>query len=114
MLGEVVVDDEHVPACFHEMLRDAGRGVGRDKREARRVVAFGHDDDGVIHRALFAEVGHDLGDGGRTLADRAIDTQHVLVALIQYGVDRDGGLAGLPIAEDQFALASPDRNRAHR
>ena len=110
MVGEVVVNDEHVPARFHEMLRDAGRGVGGDVGEPGRVVAFGHDDDGVIHRAFFAQVGDDLGDGGRTLADGAIDAQHILVALVQNGVDRDGGLAGLPVAEDQFALAAADRN----
>ena len=114
MVGEVVVNDEHVPARFHEMLGDAGRGVGGDVGEPGRVVAFGHDDDGVIHRAFFAQVGDDLGDGGRTLADGAIDAQHILVALVQNGVDRDGGLAGLPVAEDQLALAAADRNRAHR
>ena len=110
VVGEIVVNDEHVPARFHEMLRDAGRGVGGDVGEPGRVVAFGHDDDGVIHRAVFAQVGDDLGDGGRTLADGAIDAQHILVALVQNGVDRDGGLAGLPVAEDQFALAAADRN----
>ena len=110
MVGQVVVDDEDVPARFHEMLGDAGRGVGGDVGEPGRVVAFGHDDDGVIHRAVLAEVGDDLGDGGRSLADRAIDAQHILVALVQDGVDRDGGLAGLPVAEDQFALAAADRD----
>src|SRR5208337_861120 len=62
------------------------------------------------HRAFFAKVGDDLRDGGRTLADRAIDAQHILVALVQNGVDRDGRLAGLSVAEDQFALAAADRN----
>ena len=111
MVGQIVVNDENVPARFHEVLRDTGRGVGGDVGEPGRVVAFGHDDDGVIHRAFFAKVGDDLGDGGRTLADRAIDAQHILVALVQNGVDRDGGLAGLPVAEDQFTLAAADRNQ---
>ena len=109
VMGEIVVNDQHVPARFHEMLRDAGRGVRGDVGETRRVVAFGHDDDGVIHRALFAQVGHGLRDGGRALADGAIDAQHILVALVEDGVDRDGGLAGLPVAENQLALAAPDR-----
>ena len=56
MVGEVVVNDEHVAARFHEMLRDAGRGVGGDVGEPGRVVAFGHDDDGVIHRAFSRKV----------------------------------------------------------
>ena len=111
VVREIVVNDEHVAARFHEVLRDAGRGVRCDVGQSRRVVAFGHDDDGVIHRALFAQLGDDLGDGGRALADGAIDAQHILIALIQNGVDGDGGLAGLPIAEDQFSLAAADRNQ---
>ena len=51
------------------------------------------------------------GHGGGALADRAIDAQNILAALVQDGVDRDRGLAGLPVAQDQFALAAPDRNQ---
>ncbi len=63
VVSEIVVNDEHVPARLHEMLRDAGRRVGSDVGEPRRVVAFGHDDDRVIHRAFFAQGGDNLGDG---------------------------------------------------
>src|SRR5271166_5092129 len=111
MVGQIVVNDEHVAARFHEMFRDAGRGVRGDVGEPGRVVAFGHHDDRVIHGAVVAQVGDNLGDGGCSLADGAIDTQHILVALIQYRVDRDGGLAGLAVAEDQLALAASDRNQ---
>ena len=53
VMGEVVVDDQHVATRFHEMLGDAGRGVRRDVGEAGRVVALGHDHDRVVHRAVF-------------------------------------------------------------
>ena len=108
MVSEIVVNNQHVPASFHEMLRDAGRGVGGDVRESGWVVAFSHDDDGVVHRAIVAQVGNDLGDGGRPLADGTIDAQHILVALVQNRVNSDGGFAGLPIAKDQFALTAAD------
>ena len=75
VMGEVVVHDQHVATRLHEMLRDAGRGVRRDVGEARRVVALGHDHDGVLHRALFPQVGHGLRHGGRALADGAVDAQ---------------------------------------
>ncbi len=94
------------------MLRDTCRGVGGDVGESGRIVAFGHDDDGVVHGAFFAQVGDDLGDGRRTLADRAIDAQHIFVALVEYGVDRDGGLAGLPVAENKLAVAATDRDES--
>ncbi len=107
-MREVVVNDQHVAALLHEMLRDAGRGVRRDVGEARRIVAFGHDHDGVIHRAFFAQGGDHLGHAGRALADGAIDAQHILVALIENRIERDRGLARLPVADDQLALAAPD------
>ena len=109
VMREIVVNDQHVAARFHEMLRDAGRGVRSDVSEARRVVALGHDDDGVIHRALFPQGCHGLRDGGRALTDGAIDAQDILAALVEDGVDRNGGLARLAVAENQLALAAPDR-----
>ena len=112
VLREVVVNNEHVPARFHKMLRDAGRRVGGNVGEPGRVIAFGHHDDRVIHCAFFAEVGDDLGDRGRTLTDGAIDAQHILIALVQNGVDRNGRLASLPVAENQFPLAAADRNES--
>ena len=110
VMREVVVNDQHVAARFHEMLRDAGRGVRSDVGETRRVVALGHDHDGVIQRALFPQDGHGLRHGGRALADGAIDAHDILAALVENGVDRNGGLARLPVAQNQLALAAPDGN----
>ena len=110
VMGEIVVDDQHVAARFHEMLGDAGRRVGRDVGEPGRVVAFGDDDDGVVQRAFVAEVGDGLGHRGRALADGAVDAHDIVAVLVEDGVDRDGRLAGLPVAQDQFALAAADRN----
>jgi hypothetical protein len=63
VLREIVVNDEHIVSLFHEIFGDARRGVGRDVDKAWRIVPFGDNYHGVIHRAFFAEVGHDLGDG---------------------------------------------------
>lgn len=63
--------------------------------------------DGVIHRAFFTQRGDHFGHVGRALANGTIHAQHILVALIEYRIDRDRGLAGLPVADDQFALAAP-------
>ena len=41
VLGEIVVNDQHVATCFHEILRDAGRRVRSDVGETGRIVAFG-------------------------------------------------------------------------
>src|SRR5574337_1269679 len=44
------------------------------------------------------------------LADGAVDAQHAAVSLVQDGVDRDRGLAGLAVADDQLALAAAHRH----
>ena len=110
MMREVVIDDQHVAALLHEILRDAGRGVGGDESKTRRVVAFGHDKNGVIHRAFFPQGCRRLRHRGRALTDGAINADHILVALIEDGVDRNGGLACLAVAQDQLTLPAPDRN----
>ena len=110
VLGEVVINDQYIAARLHERLRDAGCGVRSDVSETGRIVAFGHDNDGVIHRALFPQGRHGLGNGGRALADGTIDAQYVLAALVEDGVDRNGGLARLAVAENQLALAAPNGN----
>jgi hypothetical protein len=97
MMGEIVVNDQHVAAQLHEMLRDAGCGVWGDVGEARRIVPFGDNRDGVIHRVFFQEGGHGLRDGGSPLADGAINAHNILAMLIKDGVDRNGGFARLPV-----------------
>jgi hypothetical protein len=110
VMGEIVVNNQHIAALLHEMLRDAGGGVRSDVGEPRRIVALGHDHHGVIQCFLFPQGGHDFRHGGRPLADGAIDAEHILAALVEDGVDGDGGLAGLAVTENQFALAAPDGN----
>ena len=68
------------------------------------------DHDGVLHGAVVFERLHHLRHGGALLADGDIDADHVAALLIDDGVERDGGLAGLAVADDQLALAAADRN----
>ena len=44
------------------------------------------------------------------LADGHVDAEHVLALLVDDGVDGDGGLAGLAVADDELALAAADRD----
>ena len=108
VLREVVVNDQHVATRFHEVLRNAGRGIGSDIGKTGCVVALGDDDDGVIHRALLPQNGHDLRHGGSALPYGTIDAEHVFPALVQDGVERNGRLAGPPISQNQLPLAATD------
>ena len=51
-----------------------------------------------------------LGDRRLLLADRDVDADHVLALLVDDRIDRDRGLAGLAIADDQLALTAADRD----
>ena len=64
----------------------------------------------VLHRAGVLERPHDLRDRRLLLADRVVDADDVLAALVDDRVDRDRGLAGLAVADDQLALAAADRH----
>ena len=72
--------------------------------------AVGGDDDRVLHRAGLAQLVDDRGHRRLLLADGDVDADDVLALLVDDRVDRDGGLAGLAVADDQLALAAADRD----
>ncbi len=51
-----------------------------------------------------------MRNGRAFLADRAVDADHISALLVNDRVQNDGGLAGLPVPNDQFALAAADRD----
>src|SRR5690606_2365533 len=77
----------------------------------------GRDDGGVLHRAGLLEGAAHRGDGGTLLTDRDVDAADLLAGvarrpellLVDDRVDRDGGLARLPVTDDELALATTDR-----
>ena len=46
------------------------------------------------------------------LPDRVVDADQVVALAVDDGVERDGGLAGLAVADDQFALSAADGDHA--
>ena len=120
LLGQVVVDDQRVHAVVAEPLAHRAAGEGRQELQRRRLGGGGGDNDGVIERAALLERVDDLRHGRALLTDGDVDAVELgrLVAggvnllLVQDGVDRHGGLAGLAVADDQLALAATDRGQA--
>ena len=119
-LGQIVVHDHGVHAVVAEVL---AHGAARERREElhrRRVRGGGGDDDGVFERALLFQHLHELRDGGALLTDRDVHAVELLALgraggvqrlLIEDRVERDRGLAGLAVADDQLALAAADRDQ---
>src|SRR5256886_5244872 len=119
LLGQIVIDDDRVHAVVAEIFAHGAAGERRDVLHRRRIRRGGGDDDGIFQRALLFEHLDELGNGRSLLADRDIDAIQldVLVRLrverllVQNGVERDRGLAGLAVTDDQLALAAADRNQ---
>ena len=108
VLGQVVIDDEDILALLHKGLAHSAAGIGGDELQRRGVGGTGVDDDGVFQRAVFLQDAHHLGNFALLLADGDIDADEVGVALVDDGVNGDGGFACGAVADDEFPLAASD------
>src|SRR5205085_4631968 len=97
-------------AAVAEVLAHRHAGVRRDELKRRRFRRRRRDDDGVLHRAVLLQPVNDLGHRRALLSDRHVDADDVSTLLVDDRVDRDCGLAGLPISDDELALAAADRD----
>ena len=119
LLRQIVVEDHRVAAVVAEELAHGAAGVRRQELHRRRIGRGGGDHDGIFHRAVFLQRVHELRDGGALLPDRDVDAVQLLRLvgagvdglLVDDRVDDHRGLAGLPIADDQLALAAADRDQ---
>ena len=100
---------ERVLAVVEEVLAHRRAGERRHPLDRRRLLRGRGDDDRVLHRALVAQPLVHLRDRRGLLADGDVDADHVAAALVEDRVDRDRGLAGAAVADDQLALAAADR-----
>ena len=110
VLGEVVVNDERVFALVHEELGHGAPGIRREVLQGSGVRRVGGNDDGVLHRALLLQHRHRLCDLAGLLSDGDVYADQVSAALIDDGVQRDRGLPGRTVADDQLALSPADRD----
>ena len=120
LLGQVVVDDEDraalvlwsgglaVLARVDEVLAHGGARHGGDVLQRGGVGRGGVHDDGVVHGAVLLQRLHHAGHRGRLLAHGDVDADHVLTLLVDDRIHRDGGLAGLAVADDKLALPAAD------
>ena len=64
----------------------------------------------MIHSAMLFELTHHVCDRRRLLTDRHIDTLDAGAFLIDDRINRNGGLSGLTVTDDKFALAAANRH----
>src|SRR5690606_34205684 len=116
LLRQVVIDDHGMHAVVAEIFAHRAAGVRREELEGCGFRRGRGDHDRIFHRTILFELADDLRDGRALLADGDVDAVELLaliVALVGFllvdeGVDRNGGLAGLAVADDQLTLAATD------
>src|SRR5437879_10293314 len=97
------------PIVAEEFAHGAS-GIRRDVLHGGRFGGGGGHDDSVVHGAGVGEYLDHLCDCRALLPDRAVDAYHVAALLVDDRIQNDRGLARLPVADDEFALAATDRN----
>src|SRR5918994_3634262 len=111
LLGEVVIDTEGgLPLFIHEVLGNGTTGIWRDELEWCGIGGRGNYHDAVLHRARILQLLDHVGHCRAFLADGDIDADDSGPLLIDDGVNRDGRLAGAPVADDQLPLAAANWN----
>src|SRR5699024_4885622 len=118
LLRQIVEDDEDVLAVIHPVLTDSRAGVGSEVLVPGRIRRRrGHDGRVFESSCLFQRTAH-TGDGRALLADSDVDAADLLLRvaglpvglLVDDRVDRQSGLAGLAVTDDQLTLSTADRN----
>src|SRR5207302_7970844 len=110
VLREIVIETDRMAARIPEEFAYSAGGIGGNVLHGGGFGGGSGHDDGVVHGARIGQDLYHLRDGRALLPDGAVDADHVAALLVDDGVQNDGGLARLPVADDQFALAAADGN----
>ena len=107
---QIIINYQRVLAAVAEILAHGAAGVRCDELHRGRIRRGRSDNDGVTHCAVLFEFAYHVDDGRSLLADRDVNADEVLALLVDDGVDGHRGLAGLAVADDEFALTATDRH----
>ena len=114
LFGQIVIDDQGVPAAITEELADGTSGVGGQELQGSGIGGRSSHHNGVLQAVSLFEQTDDVGNGGSLLTNSDVDAVEGLGVvtsledglLVQDGVDGDSGFACLSISNDQLTLAS--------
>ena len=100
-------------SAVSEIFTDGGTRKRSEILHGCRIGCCRADNDRIVHRAFFLQRVDKRGDGRTLLSDCYIDavdwvTGFVVTTLVDDRVDGNGGLSGLAVSDDQFALSASD------
>jgi len=110
VLRQIIINDQDIFALVTEIFRHRAAGIRSDIKHRGRRRSAGQNHGRIFHRPCFFQFSHDIGDFRLFLTDSDIDTFHVLPLLVDNGIDSNGRLAELAIADNEFTLAAANRN----
>ena len=108
MLGQIVINDQHILALMHEKLCHSCTGIRCNILQRRRFAGGSGYQDRIIHSSIFCQCINDLGDRRGLLTDSHIYTDHIFTPLIDDRICGNGCLTGLTVTDDQLTLAAAD------
>ena len=115
LLGKVVIDHKRMPARVAEIFAYGCARKWCVVLHGRRVCCSCGNHYGVVHSALVAQGLDYIGYGGALLSHGNVDTidrvsLEVVLPLVDDGVDGEGRLSCLTVADNQLSLATANWN----
>lgn len=114
LLRQIVVDDQGVLAVVTEPLTDGGTGERSKVLKRRSLGSSSGDDNGVFHGVVLLKSLDELGNSRSLLTNGNVDAVQLLglvgavipSLLVKHGIQSNGSLSGLTIANDKLTLAT--------
>ena len=111
VLGQIIVNDQDVLLLVHEILGDGYAGIGSQELHGRGIGCRSGNNDRIGVSPAFFKSFCQTGNTARLLANRNINTDYAGILLVQDGINRNSGLTGTAVADDQLALSASDRHQ---
>ena len=110
VLGQVIVNAENVLTLFEEVFTHCTACVRSDILKRSKLGSCSGNDDCVVHSAVLLECFNNVCNCRTLLTNSNIDTDNVLVLLVDDGIESNRSLTCLTVADNKLTLTASDRN----
>jgi len=111
MLGQIVIDDQHIFSLMHKIFRHCSSCVGGNILQRSRIAGCRRHHHRIIQCILIFQSINQLCNCRCLLSYSNIDTDYILSFLIDNSIQRNGCFPSLTVTDNQLSL--PPANREH-